>query len=232
MKNILFVLCLASFGLLKAQDTIYKLNGELLAAKILEINQTDIKYKRFNLPDGPLFITAKTEIQKIKFANGAVDSFRVEEAVVAATPEPVISEPFVVEKNPAYTSQNTNLLRKTDAGGYLYNHTRLSEKRMLFLAIDKNRTWKNKELDKAILATRDFKSNQYISGFGGAALAIGCILVAGSTANNSNSYTPIALSFNAIGIFIASQIISPIFKRKRVQNAEKVMTLFNQEAAK
>lgn len=232
MKNIFFVSFLAFFGLLKAQDTIYKVNGELLAAKILEINQTDIKYKRFNLPDGPLFITSKTEIQKIKFSNGAIDSFQVAETVIPVTQDTVVTEPFIVEKKPAYTPQNNALLRKTGSGGYLYNNSKLSEKRMLFLAIDKNRTWKNKELDKAILATRDFKSNQYISGFGGAALAIGCILVAGSTANNSNSYTSIALSFNAIGIFIASQIISPIFKRKRVQNAEKVMTLFNQEAAK
>ena len=231
MKNTCLVLFLFSCFVVNAQDTIYKLNGELIAAKILEINQADIKYKRFNLPEGPLFITSRAEIQKIKFANGAVDSFRVAETVSPVTPAPVVSEPFTIEPAPVSPAQ-TNALRKTGSGGYLYQNSRLSEKRMLFLAIDKNRTWKNKELDKAILATRDFKSNQYISGFGGAALAIGCILVAGSTANNSNSYTSIALSFNAIGIFIASQIVSPMFKRKRVQNAEKVMTLFNQEAAK
>ncbi len=213
-----------------AQDTIYKRNGELLSAKILEISASEIKYKRFDMQDGPLFVSGTNEIKKIKFSNGAIDSFQVAKPVTQPTS---VSNPVIIAQHQANDPQKDLMIQNARGGSFYYKNNYLSEKRMLFVAAEKNRTWKNKELDKAILATRDYKSNQYISGFGGAGLAIACILAAGSTANtNSNSTTSIALSFNAIGIFIASQIVSPMFKRKRTQSAAKVAKLFNEETLK
>lgn len=228
MKQILY-LFLFICSIAKSQDTIYKRNGESLAAKIIEINYLEIKYKKHNFQDGPLFVSDKNEIQKIKFSNGVVDSFTVSQPITS----PQLTNPVVIIQRPAVVS-NPNIIRNPRGSLFYYNESRLSEKRMLFLAIDKNRKWKNKELDKAIIATRDYKSNQYIAGFGGAALAIACVFAAGqsSTSNNSSGVVPLGLAFNAIGIFVASQIVSPIFKIRRTQNARKVVQLFNEEAIK
>lgn len=54
----------------QAQDVITKRNGEDIQAKILEVNQTEIKYKRFDNPEGPTFVIPKSEILIIRYENG------------------------------------------------------------------------------------------------------------------------------------------------------------------
>lgn len=58
-----------------AQDTIVKKNNETIVAKITEISQSEIKYKRADLPDGPAYVVPKSEILRIKYVNGTVDEF-------------------------------------------------------------------------------------------------------------------------------------------------------------
>ena len=211
-----------------AQDTIYKRSGELISAKISEISSVEIKYKRFTMLDGPLFIIARDEVKKIKFSNGAVDSFVVSSPVVV---QPVVTEPLQPTISfDARPAPQKGLIRNPRPGTYYFNEVRINEKKMLMIATDKNRTWKNKELDKAIMATRDYKSNQYISGFGGAGIAIIALIATSQSAqNNANTNVSAAIGFNAIGIFIASQIITPMFKRKRALSARKVVELYNQQ---
>jgi len=225
MKNTLLLFLFFAYSATQAQDTIYKRTGELLSVKVLEISATEIKYKRFTMQDGPVFISDKNDIKKIKFLNGAVDSFIVSGPVVIAGPQVIVQNQLQVLR--------AGIIENPRAGLYYYNNMQIAEKRMLFLATDKNRTWRNKELDKAILETRDYKSNQYIAGFGGPALAIVC-LIASAQAGRTNSNTNVssALSLNAIGIFIASQIVTPMFKRKRAQSARRVVELYNKEVMK
>lgn len=56
---------------LYAQDTIVKINGDKIFAKILEITTTEIKYKKFDFQDGPSYIESKSNVQLIKYANGS-----------------------------------------------------------------------------------------------------------------------------------------------------------------
>lgn len=225
--SIFFLLFTIACLTVKAQDTIYKRSGEVVPAKITEISTAEVKYKRFTMPDGPVFIIGRNEVQKIRFSNGVVDSFAVSEAVTTQTVMPAGS-PVEVQQQPKPVL--TGLLENPRAGQYYYNGARINEKKMLFIAADKNRSWKNKELDQAILATSDFKKNQYISGFGGPAVLIACLIATAQTSqNNSNTNVSSALVFNGLGIFIASQIVSPMFKRKRSLYARKVVALFNEQ---
>lgn len=229
-QTILFILLLTGFMALRAQDTIYKRSGEIIPAKITEISTAEIKYKRFTMPDGPVFIIGRNEVQKIRFANGVVDSFALSQPVSTQT---VIAaeSPVAVQQQP--TPLLTGLIENPRAGLYYYNGARINEKKMLLVATDKNRSWRNKELDQAIIATGDFKKNQYISGFGGPVVLIACLVAAGQSAqNNPNANVTGALVFNGLGIFVASQIVSPMFKRKRAQNARRVVILFNEQVRK
>ena len=45
-----------------AQDTIVKLDGSKIAAKVIEINSSDVKYKKFSMPDGPTYVESKTKL--------------------------------------------------------------------------------------------------------------------------------------------------------------------------
>ena len=56
------------------QDTIIKTDGTKLITKIAEITPIDIKYKRFDYLNGPLFIVSKNSVAKIIFENGVSEN--------------------------------------------------------------------------------------------------------------------------------------------------------------
>jgi hypothetical protein len=70
------VICYYSFFVSSAQDTITKISGEIVVARVLEIGSTEIKYKKFDLQDGPDFIDLKSNIKSIRYANGQLEQFQ------------------------------------------------------------------------------------------------------------------------------------------------------------
>jgi hypothetical protein len=80
MKRILFIIVV--LGLFTttsfAQDIITKKNGEDIAAKISEVTHTEVRYKRFDNLEGPIFSILKSEILMIRYANGTKDIFNEE----------------------------------------------------------------------------------------------------------------------------------------------------------
>lgn len=218
-----FILAFVSFLTGAAQDTIYKRNGEVIPSKISEISSSEVKYKRFSMPDGAMFIIPRNDVQKIRFANGVIDSFAVSAPVTTQT---------VITHQATFIPQKTapalnNLIYNPRPGKYYFNQASINEKKMLFIAMDKNRVWKDKELTQAIMATRDYKNNQYISGFGGPVIMLVCFIAGSQVAQAGNSNVAPVLVLNGIGIFAASQIISPMFKRKRTKSARRAVELYN-----
>ncbi len=68
-----------------AQDTITKKNGEDIKAKVLEVTKTEIKYKRFESPEGAIYTMDKADIVMIRYKDGTKDLFLQE--VAATTPK-------------------------------------------------------------------------------------------------------------------------------------------------
>jgi len=60
-------------------DIITLKNGEEVKATILELTPALVKYKKCGDPESPLYIAKKIDIFKIKYANGSVEVFNVEE---------------------------------------------------------------------------------------------------------------------------------------------------------
>ena len=75
MKSILtiliFVVC-SSINLF-AQDIITLTNGDEIKAQVIEINITEISYKKFENLQGPTYKVLKSEVFKIKYPNGNQD---------------------------------------------------------------------------------------------------------------------------------------------------------------
>lgn len=69
----IFVFLLAQFA--NSQDKIYRNNGKVVEAKIIEIGSSEIKYREFNNPDGPVYVLETDRIKKIIFQNGTVQKF-------------------------------------------------------------------------------------------------------------------------------------------------------------
>lgn len=56
-----------------AQDIIVTKNQERIDAEILEVSQTEIRYKKASNPTGPTFVIDKNEISTLLFKNGEVE---------------------------------------------------------------------------------------------------------------------------------------------------------------
>ncbi|NOX47369.1 MAG: PorT family protein [Chlorobi bacterium] len=68
----LFVL-LANVGI--SQDTIYTNSGKTILARILEVSTQEIKYKKFDNPDGPIYKIGVVDINRVVYENGSEDIF-------------------------------------------------------------------------------------------------------------------------------------------------------------
>ena len=53
-------------------------DGSEIKGKVIEITRTEIKYKKCDMLDGPLYVVKKSKIFIIKYANGARDVFKEE----------------------------------------------------------------------------------------------------------------------------------------------------------
>jgi hypothetical protein len=56
-------------------DTIFFKSGKMVAAKVIEITSTEVKYKYCNNQDGPLFVNSRSELTQISFASGQKEIF-------------------------------------------------------------------------------------------------------------------------------------------------------------
>ena len=65
----------------KAQDKIYKNNGEVLEAKVLEIGQSEIKYKVFVNLNGPTYTLSKQQVAKVVYENGETETYNRAEGI-------------------------------------------------------------------------------------------------------------------------------------------------------
>ncbi len=67
------VFLLASVMSLVAQDVIYFNNGTQQKGTVTEINSNEVKYKKAENPNGPLYVVTRSEVQMIEYSNGEKD---------------------------------------------------------------------------------------------------------------------------------------------------------------
>ncbi len=67
----LFCMSILSFG----QDLITKKNGEDIKAKVTEVTLSEIKYKKFENLDGPIYTLLHKDVLIIRYENGSKDLF-------------------------------------------------------------------------------------------------------------------------------------------------------------
>ena len=72
---LLFAAFCISAASIFAQDIITLKNGEDIQSLVQEIGDVDVKYKKYENPDGPNYTLKKAEIFMIRYANGSRDVF-------------------------------------------------------------------------------------------------------------------------------------------------------------
>jgi len=82
LKYISVVLFVTLGFCVKSQDLIYLNGGSKFEGLVKEINETSIKYKNINNPEGPTYVIAKSDVLFIEYKNGNVD-------IINKNPNPV-----------------------------------------------------------------------------------------------------------------------------------------------
>ena len=75
IKNIILTLFLGLPFFVFSQDVIYTIGGDELKSKVIEILDNDIKYRKFDFLDGPIYSMSKSKIYMIIYKNGQKEKF-------------------------------------------------------------------------------------------------------------------------------------------------------------
>jgi hypothetical protein len=70
---LLFMLVMVAMLYSKGQDIIHKNDTSTIRAKILEVGVNEIKFKKYDNPDGPIYTIKKADVSIIVYENGNVD---------------------------------------------------------------------------------------------------------------------------------------------------------------
>ena len=93
-KFLLFTVFYINMASMMAQDIITQKNGDEIQAIVQEIGDVEVKYKRFDNPNGPNYTLKKSGIIKIQYANGSSDVFenKTVPIMVDFTPMPALTD--------------------------------------------------------------------------------------------------------------------------------------------
>lgn len=67
-----------SYGYSFSQDSITKKNGDDIQAKVIEVGSSEIKFKKFDNLEGPVFTIPKSDVLLVRYQNGSKDIFTEE----------------------------------------------------------------------------------------------------------------------------------------------------------
>ena len=59
-----------------SQDTIKSISGNNIVSRVLEVNDTEIKYKTFDNLEGPLYVIKKKNVESITYTNGVKEFYK------------------------------------------------------------------------------------------------------------------------------------------------------------
>lgn len=206
------------------QDTIYKRVGGAYAAKIIEVNEANVKYNRWDNLTGPVYIENKYDIALIKYANGQIDTFKV----VASAVNPITVTPMVVQGAPTKVPGYYPLEKYGRA--FLNNGSRVSKSRALKIMKHFAAEKGDNELDNA-LGKVSLNQGLY-TGTSIAAipcLVVGALITSVGLALNDLGEPNDALSYGIplLAIGFAFEITSIVTFVQRNKHTKRSLDLYN-----
>lgn len=114
LATMLFLLIVMTMA---AQDLIFKRDGSKVEAIIVERNEFDIRYRRINYQNGPLFLVNLSDLDSIIYANGDIEVFVLESEIVPPLTKDSHNHYFY-HGNRISTSEMVDLLRNNCPDAY------------------------------------------------------------------------------------------------------------------
>lgn len=160
-KNLLLVLSLLTSHILFAQDVIVKRDGSTILSKVMEIGTSEVKYKKYSNPDGPLYTISISELLSINYQNGEKETFdsvspqNLQPQAKATTPD----------------TRNTELIQLYNKDFHLTEYARKHAKKnkaaktgILFFKVDKSSVMSNEELEMSFVTCTTLHPDPFYRG--------------------------------------------------------------------
>lgn len=120
MKKLFIINCLIVFftlisSALYAQDIIVLYNGDTVQAKIIEVTNNNISYKKFDYQDGPTVVVEIKNIKTIRYQTGEVANYEIKNNVNYIPDSIRCKLPYIINHSlEGYTLDDGSLLSKQD----------------------------------------------------------------------------------------------------------------------
>lgn len=217
MNKAILLLMLIAWEL-KAQDTIRFKSGEMQAVKVTEINETEIKYARHNVADGPVYVVNKSDVASIKYTNGQIDKFDVAPTPAAPVPaQPITVVPNVQQLNDKIIIRGRHLY---------YMSAPVGEGRLKGIMMGCSDKTKQRKMLIKYDEMKVFKAKQYAWGWG----SVGAGLVAFYALALTGTSEGVLIGLVAApGIVVTGQVIASINKKKRHEKMVEAAKVYNGE---
>lgn len=222
LLRIIMAIALNSITILAlSQDTIHFRNGSSIISKVLEISPIEIKYKKIENVDSPVYIINKEDVKLIKYKNGSIDSFA--EIKPWFKPAPQIEKQILKDK----TAEPVKSSKITKQGRfYFLNKESYSESQILSEMKNANNAEINLHIRKSKLA----RGLQPVCFIGIPAAAIGFVSIAISQISfvSENNKKTENFGFTMLAFSGACLITSIGLKNYRIKHNEIALRIYNQ----
>lgn len=152
MKNLLTLLFVCVFLNVSAQDLITLKNGSDIKSKVTEINLTEIKYKKFDNLNGPIFTISKEDVLIIRYENGTKDIFSNDTKQAKVNQDTLTTNTSISNSTkPSSKSKKTEIIEDDDFVPFDTKKKNNSEE----TKINENYNYDNSSTDLCVLAKSD-----------------------------------------------------------------------------
>jgi hypothetical protein len=138
----------------RAQDTISLRNGGAIIVKVIEVSPTQIKYKKWNMPEEPIYIENKFLVERISYASGFKEYLSLQKFIAA-------------DSNQSANLRGIyNKIKRKSNSHFEFSNQIINESQLSTILKASN----DKEIINLALKARNERGNQYI-GIAGIAFA-------------------------------------------------------------
>jgi hypothetical protein len=155
-----------------AQDTIFFKNNQRVPANVIEVSTSEVRYKRFEVVDGPTYVERKSKILKIKYKNGFTDEFPASSETEVVTDEYRQSDNGIKYPERKEAPKHPDL-SEWGRGKYMYGDKIIGERKMQQTLLSLN----DVKINEQIIGARQSRAMKYI-GFAAIPLGIASAIYA------------------------------------------------------
>ena len=200
--------------LLVSQDTIFTKSQDILLVRVLEISNTEVAYKFYFNPDGVIHKLANSQIVKIVYQNGKVESrFQLSKKTEGNPLSKFKSGMFIVEERHISIDNRD-----------------ITHKEAFKIMLKRDPQVNSDELNSTLLNAEGKKNGQI-----GFVIAGPVFLVGGLYLGRRNYYGPAdkqkfqTFALTGLGLFVTSEITAMIYKALKNKQIRKAALLYNKE---